>query len=62
MIVRLTQDTIFPGGVHHRLIVPNRVLELRRDSVILEHTFEGSHEVPFFVSTPLPVFCIEVSD
>lgn len=50
MIVRLTQDNIFPGGVHHRLIVPNRVLELRRDSVILEHPFEGSTEVSFFVS------------
>jgi hypothetical protein len=50
MIVPLTQENIFPGGVHHRLIVPNRVLELRRDSVILDKEFEGSREVFFFVS------------
>jgi hypothetical protein len=50
MIVPLTQDNIFPGGVHHRLIVPNRVVELRRDSVVLEKEFEGSREVFFFVS------------
>jgi hypothetical protein len=50
MIVPLTQDNIFPGGVHHRSIVPNRVLELRRDSVVLEKEFEGSREVFFFVS------------
>jgi hypothetical protein len=50
MIVPLTQDNIFPGGVHHRLIVPIRVLELRRDSVVLEKEFEGSIQVFFFVS------------
>jgi hypothetical protein len=50
MIVPLTHDNIFPGGVHHRLIVPNRVLEIRRDSIILEKEFEGSQEVFFFVS------------
>lgn len=51
MIVPLTQDNIFPGGVHHRLIVPKRVVELRRDSVVLEKEFEGSREVFYFVST-----------
>jgi hypothetical protein len=51
MIIPLTQDNIFLGGVHHRLIVPNRVVELRRDSVVLEKEFEGSREVFFFVST-----------
>jgi hypothetical protein len=50
MIVPLTQDNIFPGGVHHRLIVSNRVVELRRDSMVLEKEFEGSREVFFFVS------------
>jgi hypothetical protein len=53
MIVPLTQDNIFSGGVHHRLIVPNRVLEIRRDSIILEKEFEGSQEVFFFVSVLL---------
>jgi len=51
MIVLLTQDNVFPGGVHHRLIVPNRVVELRRDSVVLDKEFEGSREVFFFVSS-----------
>jgi hypothetical protein len=60
MIVPLTQDNIFPGGVHHRLIVPNRVMELRRDSVILEWEFEGSREVPFFVSRVLQLIVDEL--
>lgn len=52
-MVPLTQDVIFPGGVHHKLIAPNRVVELRRASLVLEREFEGSTEVEFFVSVIL---------
>lgn len=31
------------------MIAPNKVVELRRNSIVLEHPFEGSTEVPFFV-------------
>ncbi|WWC66586.1 uncharacterized protein I206_100489 [Kwoniella pini CBS 10737] len=44
----LTQDTVFPAGSIHRLIAPNKVVELKENSVVLEKPFEGSNEVPFF--------------
>jgi hypothetical protein len=46
----LTQDTVFAKGSHHRVIAPNKVMELRENSIILEHPFEGSNEVPIWVS------------
>jgi hypothetical protein len=35
-------------------------MELRRDSVILEWEFEGSREVPFFVSRVLQLIVDEL--
>ncbi|WWC86048.1 uncharacterized protein L201_000919 [Kwoniella dendrophila CBS 6074] len=46
--VPLTQENVFPFGSIHKLIVPNRVVELKESSLILEKPFEGSNEVPFF--------------
>ncbi|KAK8865763.1 hypothetical protein IAR55_000910 [Kwoniella newhampshirensis] len=46
--VPLTTDRVFPKGSKHQVIAPNKVLELRENSIILEHPFEGSAEVPFF--------------
>jgi hypothetical protein len=48
--VPLSKETIFPAGSIHEVIAPNKVVELRESSVVLEHPFEGSTEVPFWVS------------
>jgi hypothetical protein len=50
----LTKEAIFPAGSIHQVIAPNKVVELRESSVVLEHPFEGSTEVPFFVSASSP--------
>ncbi|WVF70817.1 hypothetical protein IAT40_005611 [Kwoniella sp. CBS 6097] len=46
--IPLTTDRVFPSGSQHRVIAPNKVIELREDRVMLEKPFEGSCEVPFF--------------
>ncbi|WVF70729.1 hypothetical protein IAT40_005522 [Kwoniella sp. CBS 6097] len=46
--VPLTQETVFPADSIHKLVVPNKVVELKESSVVLEKPFEGSNEVPFF--------------
>ncbi|WVQ71044.1 hypothetical protein IAR50_000569 [Cryptococcus sp. DSM 104548] len=46
--VPLTQDRIFPAGSQHRVLAPNKLLECKESSVVLEHPFEGSNEVPFW--------------
>jgi hypothetical protein len=51
--VPLTKETIFPAGSIHEVIAPNKVVELRESSIVLEHPFEGSTEVPFWVSQGL---------
>lgn len=48
--VPLTTKTVFPSGTAHEVIAPNKVIELRENSVVLEKPFEGSTEVTFFVS------------
>ncbi|ODO07300.1 hypothetical protein L198_00879 [Cryptococcus wingfieldii CBS 7118] len=46
--VPLTDDRVFPAGSQHRVIVPNRLVECKETSVVLEHPFEGSNEIPFW--------------
>ncbi|OWZ73497.1 hypothetical protein AYX14_01037 [Cryptococcus neoformans] len=46
--VPLTTKTVFPSGTAHQVIAPNKVIELRENSVVLEKPFEGSTEVSFF--------------
>lgn len=48
--VPLTTKAVFPSGTAHQVIAPNKVIELRENSVVLEKPFEGSTEVSFFVS------------
>ncbi|WWC58396.1 uncharacterized protein I303_100936 [Kwoniella dejecticola CBS 10117] len=45
--VPLTQETVFPADSIHKLVVPNKVVELKENSVVLENPFEGSNEIPF---------------
>lgn len=49
LTAEVTQESIFPGESRHRVLCPNTVKELRRESVIVEHEFEGSTEIPFAV-------------
>ncbi|ODO07301.1 hypothetical protein L198_00880 [Cryptococcus wingfieldii CBS 7118] len=44
----LRDTTVFAAGSQHKVIAPNRVVELREQSVVLEYPFESSVEVPFF--------------
>ncbi|WVW82068.1 hypothetical protein I302_104073 [Kwoniella bestiolae CBS 10118] len=46
--VPLSQETVFPKNSNHKLVVPNKVVELKENSIVLEKLFEGSNEVPFF--------------
>lgn len=45
-----TTATFFAKNTHHQVIAPNKVVELKENSVVLEKPFEGSTELPFFVS------------
>jgi hypothetical protein len=40
---------VFGDNSPHKVIAPNKVVELRKDSIILEKEFEGQTEIPFFV-------------
>ncbi|WVQ85451.1 hypothetical protein IAT38_007616 [Cryptococcus sp. DSM 104549] len=64
----LTTEHVFPAGSPHKVIAPNKVVELRANSVVLERPFEGSTEVPFFrcvvatgASQPSPMRPVEGS-
>ncbi|WWC58500.1 uncharacterized protein I303_101043 [Kwoniella dejecticola CBS 10117] len=46
--IPLTTERVFKKGSPHQVIAPNKVLQLKADSVILEKPFEGSTEIPFF--------------
>ncbi|WVQ71043.1 hypothetical protein IAR50_000568 [Cryptococcus sp. DSM 104548] len=46
--VPLTDDRVFPAGSEHRVLAPNKLVECRPSSVVLQHPFEGSTEVPFW--------------
>lgn len=50
VIVPLTTETVFPKGSQHVVIAPNKVVELREGSVVLEKEWEGVREIPFAVS------------
>ena len=45
----LHTNVIFSSGSDHQVIAPNKVVELRKSSVVLEKPFEGSTEIPFYV-------------
>lgn len=47
LTARISQDTIFSAHSRHRVLCPNSVVELRKDTVVLEHPFEGSTEIAF---------------
>lgn len=53
--VEVTQERFFPAGSRHRLLSPNSVVELKKNSVVLEKPFEGSTELPFEVSLLPPI-------
>ncbi|RSH92620.1 hypothetical protein EHS25_008065 [Saitozyma podzolica] len=44
----LNTSTVFDAGSAHQVIAPNKVVELRESSIVLEKPFEGSTELPFF--------------
>ncbi|WVR05724.1 hypothetical protein IAU60_002748 [Kwoniella sp. DSM 27419] len=44
----LTQETVFPAESIHRVVAPNKVVELKEKSLVLSKAFEGSTELPFF--------------
>ncbi|ODN84409.1 hypothetical protein L202_00364 [Cryptococcus amylolentus CBS 6039] len=48
LTVPLTDDRVFPAGSQHRVIAPNKLVECKEASVVLEHPFEGSNEIPFW--------------
>lgn len=45
----LTTESVFGEKSPHRVIAPNKVVELKKDSIVLEKEFEGQTEIPFFV-------------
>jgi hypothetical protein len=47
--VPLTTETVFGKSSPHQVVAPNKVVELKEGSLVLEKEFEGSHELPFFV-------------
>jgi hypothetical protein len=47
--VPLSTETVFGKGSPHQVIAPNKVIELKDGSLVLEKEFEGKTEVPFFV-------------
>lgn len=49
-----TTATFFAKNTPHQVIAPNKVVELKENSVVLEKPFEGSTELPFFVSHQSP--------
>jgi hypothetical protein len=49
MTVALTQENVFGNKSPHRVVAPNKVVELREGSLVLEKEFEGSTELHFFV-------------
>jgi hypothetical protein len=46
----LQTDTVFAKDSPHQVIAPNKVIELKENSVMLEKKFEKEYELPFFVS------------
>lgn len=46
----LSTEAVFGKNSPHQVIAPNRVVELKKDSVVLEKEWEGKTEVSFAVS------------
>jgi hypothetical protein len=46
----LRTDTVFAKDSPHQVLAPNKVIELKKNSVMLEKKFEQKYEFPFFVS------------
>jgi hypothetical protein len=51
--VPLTTENVFGKSSPHQVVAPNKVVELKEGSLVLEKDFEGSTELPFFVCRPL---------
>jgi hypothetical protein len=47
--VPLTTENVFGKSSPHQVVAPNKVVELKEGSLMLEKEFEGSTELPFFV-------------
>jgi len=47
--VPLSTENVFGKSSPHVVIAPNKVVELKEGSLVLEKEFEGSNELPFFV-------------
>jgi hypothetical protein len=47
--VPLTTETVFGKSSPHQVVAPNKVVELKEGSLVLEKEFEGSTALPFFV-------------
>lgn len=45
----LNTEAVFGKTSPHQVIAPNRVVELKKDSIVLEKEFEGKLEIPFAV-------------
>lgn len=48
----LNTEAVFGKSSPHKVIAPNRVIELKKNSVVLEREFEGKREIPFDASPP----------
>lgn len=58
----LNTEAVFGKGSDHRVIAPNRVVELKKDSIVLEREFEGKTEIPFFVSPLRILVCLRTME
>lgn len=50
VVAPLNTATVFAKGTAHKVIAPNKVVQLKESSVVLEKEWEGKTEIPFFVS------------
>ena len=49
MTAHLSTEAMFASGSPNQVLAPNKVVELKSSSVVVEKPFEGSTEIPFFV-------------
>lgn len=56
LTIPISTEAFFPAESSHRVIAPNKVVELKKNSVVLEKPFEGSNELSFDVCPLLVVF------
>lgn len=55
MVAPLRTTITFASDSIHQVIAPNKVVELKENSIVVESPFEGSTEIPFFVR-PTSIF------